>query len=1034
MAGREDASQRLARLHRACQAEPDRAALRRDYGNALVAVGRHEDAARELRRAISLDASRADAQHSLGVALQGCGDHDGAVAAFIAAIDLAPRLRAAHLSLANLYLHLGRNDDALKHYSVLSEIDPNDPYAFYHLLNMGESAGITEDQLSYFRAYLNDDEQTTLSRVLAGFGLARYFAGAGQHQESFEYLTTANRLHRGSYEFSLDELAGFQAAIKANSRPRQAALAQDHADPTPVFIVGTPRSGSTLCEQILGAHSGVAASGEGLFFDAIIHSLGATNPEGWARLMKIMDGAELEKIRLQFLGKFRSEGERQLVVTDKSLENYRYIGFIKAVFPQARFIHCERHHLASGFSMFRSFFAGHQPFAYDLEEIGAYQALVRDMKSFWGEHFGRDIFTLSHEALVEDPEATIRSLLEFCGLEFESDCLQFHDSSNYVATASTQQVRKPLSSEHTRQWQVYGDLLAPITRGLESRVPTPPELAAPAKSDTGARAQLLIDGLAAQKAGDVVGAIALYRRVLEQHPDDEQAQHLLGMAEHAAGNYTAAIQHLEACLHGSSTPWLVAYHLGRVFVDAGRPEMASQSFRKALKLKPDYAEAHNSLGLVHKARDEIEAAIACFQAAIDSNPEFTSGHDNLIRTLKQHGRERELKSLCESMLAANPSRTQYLRELAFLERGLGQLDTANALYRNVLDINPRAVHAYYGLSLSLDDTLDEGDMNSMRALLQDKQLAASDRVALAFALARSHEKHGELEAAWQHYGLANRTHRESISFKMADQRRFFRRMKQVFSADFASAHRVRLPVSAAHIFIVGMPRSGTTLLEQMLAAHSRVAGAGELSYFGELCREFCNAGGAPHPDGMADISDLELAGLGRRYHAMTAALRGDAELLVDKMPGNFFHLGAIRAALPDARIVHIRRNPQDTCLSIFKNHFTQPHHYAYHLGELANYYQHYQQLMAHWDALYGDSLYTLDYNDLVTDPEATVRKLLDYCGLEFEPACLAFHANPTSVKTASQEQVRQPLYTSGVGSSQAFADYLSASPVGKLAW
>ncbi len=1034
MTGVEDANQSVARLHRACLQEPDKASLRGDYGNALLAVGRHEDAIAELRRAIRLDETQPDYQHSLGVALQGSGDHEGAVEAFSAAIAIAPGHRAAHLSLANLYLHLGRSDSALRHYTVLSEIDPHDAYAFYHLLNMGETACITDAQVSFFQAYLYDGEQTARSRVLAGFGLARYFASAGLHRESFEYLVFANRLHRGSFEFSLSEFAGYQAAIKASPQPGQAALAQNHADPTPVFIVGTPRSGSTLCEQILGAHSAVAASGEGLFFDAIIDSLGATNPEGWRRLMQIMDSAELERIRLQFLGKFRSQAGRWSVVTDKSLDNYRYIGFIKAVFPQARFVFCERHHLASGFSMFKSFFAGHQPFAYDLEEIGAYQGLVRDMMSFWGERHGRDIFSLSHEAMVDDQEATIRALLDFCGLDFENSCLEFHKSNNYVATASTQQVRKPMNKEHTRQWQVYGDLLAPINRGLESPLPTPPRQAAPPAADTNTRSQALIDGLAAQKAGDVTAAIALYRRVLSQDPQDEQAKHLLGMAEHEAGNYTVAIAHLEECLDTSSTPWLVAYHLGRVFVDAGRPEMARQSFRHALKLKPEYAEAHNSLGLVYKSQGDIDAAIACFQASIDSNPELASGHDNLIRILKQHGRDRELKALCEKMLAANPTKTQYLRELAFLERSLGQLDTANALYRKALEINPRAVLAYYGLALSLEDTLDEGDIDSMRKLLQDEQLEASERVALAFALARSHEKHGDVKAAWDHYCLANSTHRESLSFKMADQRRFFRQVEQTFSAEFARAHQVRLPSSAAHIFIVGMPRSGTTLVEQILSAHSRVAGAGELSYFGDICREYCSKRRAPHPEGMAGISDLELARLGRRYHAQTASLKGDTDFLVDKMPGNFFHLGAIRAALPDARIVHIRRNPQDTCLSIFKNHFTQPHWYAYHLGELATYYRHYQNLMAHWEALYGESLHTLEYSALVADPDTVIRTLLDYCGLEFEPACLQFYANPGSVKTASLEQVRQPLYTSAIGSSQVFSDYLSASPVGKLHW
>ncbi len=1030
----EDASELVTRLFGACLRSPDSAQLKWEYGKALLTVGRYHDAVAVLGQAVQLDPMQADFQESLGLALERMGDHEGAAAALGKAIAIAPNRRSAHLSLANLHLHRGQDHEALHHYSTLLKLDPNDAYAFYHLMLVGAISAVTDAQVSYFQGYLYDEKNSTRSRVLAGFGLAWYFSATGCHGESFEYLVVANRLHRDSFEFSIGQLADQQEAIKSTFvAGSQATLPQRDGDPLPIFLVGTPRSGSTLCEQILGAHSSVGTSGERLFFDSIIESRAAGSPDGWARLIHLMDVSELERVRLQFLEAFRSQGKRLQVVTDKSLDNYRYIGIIKSVFPQAKFVYCDRHRLASGYSMYQRYFTGHQPFAYDLMEIGAYQQLVADMMSFWGGIVGDDVFTLRHETLVDSPEATIRQLLDFCGLDFEADCLQSHKRKGYVATASTRQVRTPINKEHTEHWKQYKAFLSPLIEGFQR--PVVREVAAsPANANHAAeRVQVLMDGLAAQKAGDIDTAIERYRRVLNRNKLDEQARHLLGMAEHEAKHYDAAIEHLDACIKISSTPWLVAYHLGRVYVDAGRPEMARKNFLQALSLKPDYAEAHNSLGLLYQSQGNFDSAITSFHASINANPELLNPHDNLIQILKDQDRDAELKALCEAMLEKNPAMTQYMRELAGLERRAGKLSRANALYRRVIEINPRSPKSYYGLSLSLENTLDDDDINSMIALLESENAKAPDRTALAFALARAYEKRGDIDKSWDYYCLANKTHRESIEYSMPDQRRFFRQIKSTYNANFAECHRVKLAQSAAHIFIVGMPRSGTTLLEQMLSAHSQVKGAGELSHMGDICREFCRATSTHYPKGMAKASDLELARMGRHYHSRTLPLRGRAEYLVDKMPGNFFHLAAIREALPEAKIIHIKRDPQDTCLSIFKNHFTESHSYAYDLCELAEYYECYQDLMEHWDALYGESFLSVHYEELVTDPENALTKLLAYCGLDFESDCLRFHENPGSVKTASLEQVRQPIYTTGIASSAQFSKYLATSALGRLA-
>jgi hypothetical protein len=252
------------------------------------------------------------------------------------------------------------------------------------------------------------------------------------------------------------------------------------------------------------------------------------------------------------------------------------------------------------------------------------------------------------------------------------------------------------------------------------------------------------------------------------------------------------------------------------------------------------------------------------------------------------------------------------------------------------------------------------------------------------------------------------------------------RIRSFFDADFLAAHRSSGDPSAAPIFIVGLPRSGSTLLEQILASHSQVEGTMELPNIVSMVAQFddmeSNRDGYPETVGRASSS--QLTQLGSRYLAETAPLRSGRAHFTDKLPNNFSHIGLINAILPHAIIIDARRHPMDSCFSTFKQHFAEGQTFSYDLADLGRYYRCYLSLMDHWDRVLPGKVLHVQYEDVVREPEANIRRLLAHCGLPFEPGCLNFHETRRAVRTASAEQVRQPLYSSGVGYWRHFASEL----------
>jgi hypothetical protein len=302
----------------------------------------------------------------------------------------------------------------------------------------------------------------------------------------------------------------------------------------------------------------------------------------------------------------------------------------------------------------------------------------------------------------------------------------------------------------------------------------------------------------------------------------------------------------------------------------------------------------------------------------------------------------------------------------------------------------------------------------MRNYYGDPATASLDRMYMGFGLGSVYDGAGNHDRAFAYYAEGNRLKRATLKFDINAEKTVLSRIADVFSPAYLRTAKTSPNADATPIFIVGMMRSGTTLMEQILASHPQVAGADELAWIPEIASGL-RKDGKIYPESMPLLSEDELARAGARYLSLLRKRFGtEPRFITDKLPGNFLAIGLISRILPGARIIHMRRNAYDTCLSIYFNLFATLHHYAYDLGELGEFYRAYRDLMAHWDAVLPGRIYHQSYEGLVADPEGEVRKLLAFCDLPFDERCLAFHQTERRVRTASSQQVREKMHNRSI--------------------
>jgi tetratricopeptide (TPR) repeat protein len=365
----------------------------------------------------------------------------------------------------------------------------------------------------------------------------------------------------------------------------------------------------------------------------------------------------------------------------------------------------------------------------------------------------------------------------------------------------------------------------------------------------------------------------------------------------------------------------------------------------------------------------------------------------------------------------NPREVRLPLSIGHLHKTLGNRRECEAAYKACLDLDPSFGEAYWSLADLKNYVFSDAEIAAMQALLKGDGGEDSDQAQLHFALGRAFENNKDYATAFAHYSTGNRRRRKTMSFDIKEFENKTRRVRDCFDAAFFAERAGAGYMDPAPIFIVGLPRSGSTLVEQILASHSRVEGTFELPNVLTIVREFDHANPEhdAYPENLRELPPEQFAMLGRRYIEETAPIRRGRAHFIDKMPNNFSHVGLIHAMLPKAIIIDVRRHPMDSCFSTYKQYFAEGQSFSYDLEDLARYYRCYLRLMDHFDEVLPGKVLHLRYEELVRDPETNIRRLLNHCRLDFEAACLAFHETKRPVRTASAEQVRQPLYASGVG-------------------
>jgi predicted Zn-dependent protease len=557
-------------------------------------------------------------------------------------------------------------------------------------------------------------------------------------------------------------------------------------------------------------------------------------------------------------------------------------------------------------------------------------------------------------------------------------------------------------------------------------------------------------------------AVAALRRAVTQKPDLGDAWRALADHLHAIGDTEAADEAYARHLRFSSqNPRLL--EAGGALVE-GRIAVAESLLRAYLKQFPTDVAAIRMLAEVAARLGRWIDAENLLTRCLELAPSFAAARQNHATILLRHGKAEAALSEIDRLLTQEPKNPGYrhLKASALARIGdfdaslaifadvlfeysgnakswmtyghalksAGRQDQSIAAYRRSIELAPSLGEAWWSLANMKTFRFTQADHAAIRSQLGREDLGVEDRYHFHFALGKALEDARDYAASFEQYAAGNRERRKVIRYDADDLANGVQRAKKLFTREFFASRRGFGSPAPDPIFIVGLPRAGSTLIEQILASHSSVEGTMELPDVITIARELegPRKRGEPsrYPEALESMSAADFRALGERYLAQTRVQRReDRPHFIDKMPNNWMHVGLIHLMLPNAKIIDARRHPLGCCFSVFKQHFARGQHFGYDLVELGRYYRDYVELMAHVDAVLPGCVHRVIYERLVEDTETELRSLLAYCGLPFEASCLRFYENERAVRTASSEQVRQPIYREGLDHWRHFEPWLA---------
>jgi tetratricopeptide (TPR) repeat protein len=521
-------------------------------------------------------------------------------------------------------------------------------------------------------------------------------------------------------------------------------------------------------------------------------------------------------------------------------------------------------------------------------------------------------------------------------------------------------------------------------------------------------------GVLYQGSGKFNDAVASYQHALKIKPDYAEAYNNLGITLQALGRLDEGEASFTQAIAFKPDYAEAHYNLGVTHHELGKLEDSQASYTQAIALKPDYAEAHYNLGNTHKELGRLEEAEASYTQAIAFKPDFSEAHTNLGNTLKELFRLDEAEASLTQAIALNPNCAETHRSLGVTLQVMGRLNEAEASLMQAIALNPECAKAHRSLTLMKTYDSQDEQYSKMVELYLDKNISEEQRCHINFGLAKACEDLGDFEKAFAHYSEGNMLRKKILKYNINQDVELFKKIKSNHSRIISnSLEPDKLFKDPKPIFIVGMPRSGTTLVEQIISSHSKVTGAGELSFAPKF--------GAAIAKGSSELNYEAVQNFRTRYLTKLMSVSKGNSIVTDKMPQNFLYLGLIASAFPEAKIVHVKRNSAAVCWSNYKQYFFSKYiGYCYAIDDVLSYYKMYENLMEFWENSLSKIIYNLDYERLIANQESETRQLINYLGLDWDEKCLSPQDNMRSVETASNLQVRKKVYQ---GSSQEWKRY-----------
>jgi tetratricopeptide (TPR) repeat protein len=532
--------------------------------------------------------------------------------------------------------------------------------------------------------------------------------------------------------------------------------------------------------------------------------------------------------------------------------------------------------------------------------------------------------------------------------------------------------------------------------------------------------------VALHRSGHRDAAEAIYAEVLADHPDHPDALHFLGLLRFEQGRPEDAAACIRSAIAGRPDDAGFHFNLGNILRETGRPEEAVAAYRRAAELAPQEASVHNNLGNTLFDLSRYGDAIAAFERAIALQPNLAAACVNLGCALREIGATDDAEAAFRRALAIDGGLAEAQVGLGQCRQRQGDFEAATASFRRALEIDPDGFDAISNLLQMGPVAADDPLLPRLEALADNGRLPHKHRIAAQFVLGKVRDDWGDYDAAFARFRLGNALQFADSPYDAAEIEDLAARSKTAFGHNVLTRFGGRDGGGGVvPIFVLGMPRSGTTMVERILTSHPAVQGGGEsgaIEHAADHLQRNLNAA-APYPECVADLDRDTASALAAAYIGQFDDL-GGATHVTDKMPDNFRWLGLIAVLFPNARVVHCRRHPLDTCLSCYFQLFKEAHAYAYDLAALGAYYRAYDDLMAHWRKVLPLDILDLDYEDLVADQEGVSRGLIDFCGLAWDDRCLRFHEQAGEVRTASYWQARQPVYARSVGRWRHYAAHI----------